>query len=54
MDVNGVPGVVLMDPQERLSVVAFTVDGGRITAVDVIRNPDKPAAVPGDGASTPG
>jgi RNA polymerase sigma-70 factor (ECF subfamily) len=28
-----------------LTVIAFTIDDGRITALDVIRNPDKLAAV---------
>jgi hypothetical protein len=28
-----------------LTVVSFTIDRGRITALDVIRNPDKLAAV---------
>jgi RNA polymerase sigma-70 factor, ECF subfamily len=45
--VNGAPGLVLRDAQGVLSVVAFTVDAGRITAIDVIRNPDKLGAVPG-------
>jgi hypothetical protein len=29
----------------RLSVISFTVDGGRITAIDVVRNPDKLSGV---------
>jgi RNA polymerase sigma-70 factor (ECF subfamily) len=29
-----------------LSVIAFTVDAGRITAIDLVRNPDKLARVP--------
>ena len=28
------------------SVFAFTVDGGRITAIDVVRNPEKLARLP--------
>ena len=39
--VNGAPGLVLRDADDVLSVVSFTVDGGRITAIDVVRNPDK-------------
>jgi RNA polymerase sigma-70 factor, ECF subfamily len=39
--VNGAPGLVLRDADGVLSVISFTVDGGRITAIDVIRNPDK-------------
>lgn len=39
--VNGAPGIVLRDSDGVLTVMAFTVDGGRITALDVVRNPDK-------------
>jgi RNA polymerase sigma-70 factor, ECF subfamily len=47
--VNGAPGLVLRDADGVLSVISFTVDGGRIAAIDVIRNPDKLA-----DASEPG
>jgi RNA polymerase sigma factor (sigma-70 family) len=40
-DINGSPGLVAEDPSGVLNVTVFTVDGGRITAIDVIRNPDK-------------
>jgi RNA polymerase sigma-70 factor (ECF subfamily) len=43
--VNGIPGLVLRDGGGVLTVVAFTIDDGRITALDVIRNPDKLTAV---------
>ncbi|GMA23104.1 hypothetical protein GCM10025864_08630 [Luteimicrobium album] len=39
--VNGAPGLVLRDAQDVLSVVALTVRDGVITAIDVVRNPDK-------------
>jgi RNA polymerase sigma-70 factor, ECF subfamily len=39
--VNGAPGLVLRDTDGVLSVISFTVDGGRIAAIDVVRNPDK-------------
>ncbi|MFI0481841.1 RNA polymerase sigma factor SigJ [Actinomadura sp. 9N215] len=39
--VNGAPGVLARGVDGHLSVAAITVDGGRIVAVDVIRNPDK-------------
>ena len=39
--VNGAPGLVVVDADGVLSVISFTVDGGRITAIDVVRNPDK-------------
>ena len=46
IEVNGAPGLVTRDPGGGLSVMAFTVDAGRITAIDVVRNPDKLAMVP--------
>src|SRR5262249_10339111 len=39
--VNGAPGLVLRDADGVLSVISFTVDQGRIAAIDVVRNPDK-------------
>jgi RNA polymerase sigma-70 factor (ECF subfamily) len=45
LSVNGGPGLVLEVAGER-SVMAFTVDGGRITAIDIVRNPDKLTHVP--------
>jgi RNA polymerase sigma-70 factor, ECF subfamily len=43
--VNGAPGLVVEWGPDR-SVLAFTVDGGRITAIDIVRNPDKLGHVP--------
>ena len=43
--VNGAPGLVLRDADGVLSVISFTIDGGRITAIDVVRNPDKLSGV---------
>jgi RNA polymerase sigma-70 factor (ECF subfamily) len=40
VEVNGAPGL-LVEGQGTVSVVALTVDAGRIRAIDVIRNPDK-------------
>lgn len=40
IDVNGEAGLMLQAAEER-SVFAFTIAGGRITAIDVQRNPDK-------------
>ena len=40
-EINGAPGIVLRDADGVLSVIAFTVDSGRITAVDIVRNPEK-------------
>ena len=46
---NGAPGLVLRDADGVLSVISFTVDGGRIAAIDVVRNPDKLTGVPEPG-----
>jgi RNA polymerase sigma-70 factor, ECF subfamily len=40
VEVNGAPGL-LVEGEGTVSVVALTVDAGRIRAIDVIRNPDK-------------
>jgi RNA polymerase sigma-70 factor (ECF subfamily) len=48
--VNGSPGLVVRDGGGVLTVLAFTVDRGRITALDAIRNPDKLTALPEAGA----
>jgi len=47
---------VVVDAGGVLSVISFTVDGGRITAIDVVRNPDKPGGVrePGQVCSPAG
>jgi RNA polymerase sigma-70 factor, ECF subfamily len=47
--VNGSPGLVLRDCYGFLTVIAFSVDAGRIVAIDVVRNPDKLTAVPEPG-----
>jgi RNA polymerase sigma-70 factor (ECF subfamily) len=41
VDVNGMPGLVARDWNGMASVAAFAVDDGRITAIDVVRNPEK-------------
>ncbi len=43
--VNGAPGLVVRDGGGVLTVLAFTVNRGRITALDAVRNPDKLTAV---------
>ena len=43
--VNGAPGLVVRDGGGVLTVLAFTVNRGRITALDAVRNPDKLAGV---------
>jgi len=44
--VNGALGIVLEDGSGILQVISLTVDGGRITAIDMVRNPDKLTRVP--------
>jgi RNA polymerase sigma-70 factor (ECF subfamily) len=41
VDVNGMPGFFIRDWDGTASVVAFTIDDGRITGIDVVRNPEK-------------
>ena len=45
-EVNGAPGIVLLDADGILTVIAFTVDRHRITALDIVRNPEKLTHVP--------
>jgi hypothetical protein len=49
----GRPGAGLRDADGVLSVISFTVDAGRITAIDVVRNPDKLSAVREPGGPGP-
>lgn len=43
--VNGVAGAVVAPPGELFSVMAFTVRGGRIAAIDVLSDPDRLAGL---------
>lgn len=45
VEVNGAPGLVVRG-DDGLSVMAFTVDARLITAIDIVRNPDKLGGVP--------
>ena len=47
--VNGAPGLVMRDGDGVLTVIAFTIDADRITAMDVMRNPGKLTTVPDPG-----
>jgi RNA polymerase sigma-70 factor (ECF subfamily) len=47
--VNGAPGLVLRDADGVLSVISFTVDSGRVAAINGVRNPDKLTGVPEPG-----
>jgi RNA polymerase sigma-70 factor (ECF subfamily) len=40
VEVNGAHGL-LVEGEGTVSVIALTVDAGRIRAIDMIRNPDK-------------
>jgi RNA polymerase sigma-70 factor (ECF subfamily) len=51
--VNGSPGLVMRDADGLLTVIGLTIDAGSIVAIDVIRNPDKLAAVPEPPAPEP-
>ncbi|WP_416382208.1 RNA polymerase sigma factor SigJ [Nocardia higoensis] len=46
--VNGEPGLLVFDGTHT-GVWAFTIDAGRIVAIDVVRNPDKLRDLPTDG-----
>jgi RNA polymerase sigma-70 factor, ECF subfamily len=43
---SGAPGLVLRDADGVLTVVSFSVDAGRIVAIDAVRNPDKLSGLP--------
>lgn len=45
-NVNGAPGLVLRDADGVLTVIALTIDGEAIVAIDVLRNPEKLGSVP--------
>jgi RNA polymerase sigma-70 factor (ECF subfamily) len=44
-EVGGAPGLLLDDGTAR-GTVSFTIDGGRIVAIDIVRNPEKLGHVP--------
>jgi hypothetical protein len=48
--VNGVAGAVVAPPGELFSVIAFTVRGGRIAAIDALSDPERLAGLNGLGA----
>ncbi|MDX3581279.1 sigma-70 family RNA polymerase sigma factor [Streptomyces europaeiscabiei] len=43
--VNGTPGVVAVAEGRALSVMAFTIQGGRITAIDILTDPERLARI---------
>lgn len=46
IEVNGAAGLAIHGADGQLSVMSFTVDAGRISAINIMRNPDKLAMVP--------
>lgn len=46
IEVNGAAGLAIRDGNGQLSVMSVTVDAGRISAIDIMRNPDKLALIP--------
>ena len=41
VDVNGRPGLMITGTDGHYALLSFTVERGRITRIDVVRNPDK-------------
>ena len=39
--INGLPGMIVSGPGGLVQTTAFEVDGGVVTAIYVVRNPDK-------------
>lgn len=46
VDVNGAPGLLVLDGSGVLTVMSFTIAEGRVAALDIVRNPDKLGTVP--------
>jgi RNA polymerase sigma-70 factor, ECF subfamily len=46
VDVNGMPGLLSIGSDGVATVMSFTVDDGRIVAIDVQRNPEKLRRLP--------
>jgi RNA polymerase sigma-70 factor (ECF subfamily) len=46
VDVNGMPGLMSTTPDGAATVMSFTVDDGKIVAIDVQRNPEKLRRLP--------
>jgi RNA polymerase sigma-70 factor (ECF subfamily) len=45
-EVNGTPGLVVREPDGTISVISIAIDANRITAINIVRNPDKLTHVP--------
>jgi RNA polymerase sigma-70 factor (ECF subfamily) len=46
VDVNGMPGAMLVAPDGTVTIISFTIDAARIVAIDVQRNPEKLRRLP--------
>ena len=46
VDINGMPGLITFTPEGGPTVMSFTVDDGKIVAIDVQRNPEKLRRLP--------
>jgi hypothetical protein len=46
VDVNGMPGAILVAPDGTVTIISFTIDAARIVAIDVQRNPEKLRRLP--------
>jgi RNA polymerase sigma-70 factor (ECF subfamily) len=46
VDINGMPGLLSVGPDGTVTVTSFTVDDGKIVAIDVQRNPEKLRRLP--------
>jgi RNA polymerase sigma-70 factor (ECF subfamily) len=44
-EINGSPGTLIMSGGRAIAALTLTVSGGRITAIQLLANPDKLAAV---------
>lgn len=51
-DVNGAPGLVMWDHHGLPSVTTFTMDAGRITRIDIMRDPAKLTTAPDAAKAT--
>ena len=51
-EINGSPGTLIMSGSRAIAALTLTVSDGRITAIQLLANPDKLAAV-SDGRTLP-
>ena len=39
--INGMPGFVIAEPRARVRTIALEIENGKISAIYLVRNPDK-------------